>query len=198
MYRVMMQCLFVVACVSLLGGCTGTNMVVSPDPASVTYVVSKKCGAIGVKEIAPDRVYPPAGNLVPGFASALEKSGVSDSVYYPSRPDDKVAVTLESKFDVAFDPNNGGNLTKSFFTGFSLFILEPVFWFNYDYTLTGTVDVMVGKNRMATLQANSSGEMSMKFLSLSEVQSLEGKTLAMAKDALYRQLLRDLSSYCNR
>jgi len=182
----------------ILGGCTGTNMSVTPEPSSINVVVTKKCGALAVKEVSTDRVYPPAGNLVPGFATALEKSGLSDTVYYPSRPDDKVTVTLESKFDVKFDPNNGSNLTKSFFTGLTLFLLEPVFWFDYYYTLNGTVDIMEGKTKIRTLQASSAGEISMKFLSLSEIQNLEGQALAMAKDSLYRQLARDLSGYCNR
>lgn len=192
------QVLIIVLGGALLGGCTGTSMSVNPDPASINVVVAKKCGAIGVKEVAADHVYSPAGSLVPGFAAALEKAGISDSVYYPSRPDDKVSMTLASKFDVEFDPNNGGNLTKSFFTGLSLFVLEPVFWFNYDYTLKGTVDIMVGKDKVKTLTAASSGEMSMKFLSLSEVQGLEGSTLAQAKESLYRQLMVELSGYCSR
>lgn len=198
MNKTLVQCLIVLLVGYLLGGCTGTNMAVTPEPSSITFAVTKKCGAVAVKEVPAERVYPPAGNLVPGFAAALEKSGLSDAVYYPSRPDDKVAMTLESKFNVVFDPNNGSNLTKSFFTGFTLFLLEPVFWFNYDYTLDGSVDILEGATRVKTLRANSAGEMSMKFLSLSEVQSLEGNTLAKAKESLYRQLLKELSSYCNR
>ena len=190
--------LVVVAGFLFCSGCTGTSMNVNPDPESIKLSVIKKCGAVAIKESPADHVYAPAGNLVPGFATALEKSGLSDNVYYPTRPDDKVDVILDTKFDVVFDANMGGNLTKSFFTGFTLFLLEPVFWFNYDYSLRGKVDILEGKNRVKTVQANSEGEMAMKFLSLSEVQKLEGETLKRAKESVYKQLLSEISNYCNK
>jgi len=187
-----------VAMLLICEGCTGTNMNVNPDPASLQINVAKRCGAVAVKETPADHVYPPAGNLVPGFVSALEKSGLADKVFYPSRPDDKVDLTLDAKFDVLCDVNAGSNMTKSFFTGFTLFLLEPIFWYNFDYELKGKVDIMRENVKIATLQAASESEMSMKFLSLSETQKLEGDTLNKTKESLFKQLLIDLSKYCGK
>jgi hypothetical protein len=188
---VVFGCLFCV-------GCTGTNFSVTPDSASINLNVVKKCGVVAVRETPADHVYPPAGNLVPGFATALERSGLAENVYSPARPDDKVDLILDTKFDVVFDPNMGGNLTKSFFTGFTFFLLEPVFWFNYNYNLRGEVNILEGKTKMKTLLASSAGEFSVKMMSLSEVQKLEGETLSKAKESLYRQLLAELCNYCNK
>lgn len=182
----------------LIAGCTGTNMTVNPAPDTSQMTVVKGCGAVAIKETPAEHVYPPAGNLVPGFAAALEKSGLAAKVYYPARPDDKVDLTLDARFDVLFDANMGSNLTKSFFTGLTLFILEPVFWFNYNYDLKGNVTVVRGSARVQTLEAASDAEMSMKFLSLGEAQQLEGNTLNKAKDSLFRQLLIQLNKECGK
>lgn len=186
----------IVAVCLLFAGCTGTSVTVNPDPASLQPGVTVKCGAVAVKEVPADRVYPPAANMVPSFVVALEQSGYFDKVYYPARPDDKVDMTLQSKFDVEFIPNMGSNLVKSFFTGLTLFILEPVFWFDYDYQMKGRVDVSRNGGVVKTMNASTEAGMSMKFLSLGESVKLEGETLAKAKDSLFKQLLRDLNSHC--
>jgi len=184
--------------VFFIAGCTGTSMTVNPSPDTLQMTVAKGCGAVAIKETPAEHVYPPAGSLVPGFATALEKSGLAAKVYYPSRPDDKVDLTLDARFDVLFDANMGSNMTKSFFTGLTLFILEPVFWFDYNYNLKGSVTIVRDNARVQTLEAASDAEMSMKFLSLGEVQQLEGNTLAKAKESLYRQLLIGLNKHCSK
>jgi hypothetical protein len=180
----------------LLSACTGTTTAVTPDPATLTTTVSKKCGIVAVKEVPSIKVYPPAGNLVAGFADALERSGIAEKVYYPSRNDDKFDLALDSRFDVTFDANTGGNMTKSFFTGLTLFLLEPVFWFNFNYEMTGEIDIIRAAQKVDSIKANSEGEMSMKFLSLGEAQTLEGSTLAMLKESLFRQLILKLETAC--
>ena len=183
--------------VLLVSGCTGSVVNVNPDPASLKVAISKKCGSIAVKEASSVHVYPPAGNLVPGLVNSLERSGLFDKVYYPSRPDDKVDMILDSKFDVIFEPNMGSNMTKAFFTGFTLFLLEPVFWYDYDYKLSGQIDIKKEENKTGTITAATDSSMSMKFLSLSEAVKLEGETLAKSKESLYKQLLMKLDDYCS-
>jgi hypothetical protein len=180
----------------LLSACTGTTTQVTPDPDTLTTTVSKKCGIVVVKEVPSIKVYPPAGNLVAGFANALERSGIAEKIYYPSRNDDKFDLALDSRFDVTFDANTGGNMTKSFFTGLTLFLLEPVFWFNFNYEMTGEIDIIRATQKVDSIKANSEGEMSMKFLSLGEAQTLEGSTLAMLKESLFRQLILKLETAC--
>ncbi len=191
--------LYVIATACLIcAGCTGTNLSVHPDPAYLPMNVTKRCGAVAVKETPADHVYPPAGNLVPGFAIALKKSGLAEKVFYPARPDDQVDLTLDAKFDVLFDANAGANLTKSFFVGLTLFLLEPALWYDFDYNLTGKVEVLRGNAQPQTLQAASDAEISMKLLSLGETQKLEGEALPKTKESLYRQLLLKLNDYCTK
>jgi hypothetical protein len=178
--------------------CTGTSVTVNPDPASQQASFTSKCGTIAVKEVPADKVYPPAGNLVPAFATALERSGLAEKVYYPTRPDDKSDMTLDAKFDVVFDPNMGSSMAKSFFTGLTLFLLEPVFWYNFDYNLSGEINVLKAGTKVETLKASSNAEMSVKFLSLKESQSLEGETLKKSKESLFNQLLIALDKYCRK
>jgi hypothetical protein len=177
-------------------GCTGTQMIVKPDPNTIQISVQKKCGSVAVKETTPDRVYPPAGNLIPGFANELERSGLFETVYYPTRPDDKVDIALDSKFNVKFQPNMGGNMTKAFFTGLTLFILEPIFWYDYDYALDAKVDIYSGKSIVKTIDAGTTAEINLKFLSLGQIVNLEGETLKNAKLSIYKQLLIKINDYC--
>jgi hypothetical protein len=178
-----------------LSGCTGTRMLVDPDPSSLQVAITKKCGNVAVKEIPPDRTYPPAGNLVPAFARELERSGLFEAVYYPSRPDDKVDLTIDSKFNVKFHPS-GGNMPKAFFTGLTLFLLEPAFWFDFYYAWDGHVDVYTGKTISKTIEAKTTANIGMKFLSMGQAQVLEGDVLKNGSTSLYRQLIIQLQDYC--
>jgi len=190
--------LVTVIAMMLLSGCTGTRIQVNPDPTTVQLQpVTRKCGTVAVRELTPVRVYPPAGNLTADFARELVQSGMFDTVYYPSRADDKADITLEGKFDVGFEPNMGSNLAKSFVVGFTLFLLEPVFWYDYGYDLQGKVDIYGEKQLIRTTDASSHAEMSMKFLSLADVTNLEQETLDAAKRSLYLQLLVKIGDYCS-
>lgn len=179
-----------------ISGCTGTAITVTPPPDSLKSNYTGKCGAVAVKEFPTPRVYPPAGNLVPGFANALERSGLATQVYYPARPDDKVDLVLDARFDVNFDANMGANMTKGFFIGLTLFLLEPVIWHDFDYQLEGQVSLLKDKQKVRTINSKTTANMSMKWLSLGEAAKLEGETLSQSKESLYRQLLNDLDSYC--
>ncbi len=189
---------FPLALAVAFGGCTGTRMNVKPDPASVPTPVSKKCGRVAVKEATPDRVYGPAGNLVPEFAKELERSALFEEVYYPTRPDDQVDLTLDAKFNARFNPNNGSNFTKSFLTGLTLFLLEPVFWFDYYYDLDGVVDIYREKAIVKTINAGATAEMGMKFFSFGEAVNLERDTLTKAKLSMYKQMIKQLDDYCGK
>jgi len=102
---------------------------------------------------------------------------------------------MDAKFDVVFQPNMGSNLTKSFITGLSLFLLEPVFWFKYDYNMNAVVDLYQNRSKVKTITASTSADMEMKFLSLGDAVSLESKTLAKAKESLFKQIFKDLENY---
>ncbi|GEM_PF-1777043 len=183
-------------CIVVLTGCTGTQMMVNPEPSAIELKGTGKCGNVAVKEMTPDKTYPPAGNLTPGFAAELERSGLFEDVYYPSRPDDKVDLVIDTKFNIFFDPNMGSGAVKSFLTGLTLFLLEPVFWYDFDYTFNGKVDLYEGKVLKKSYNAQTSAEMQMKFLSLGEAVTLESDTLTKAKASIYSQLVRKVGDYC--
>ena len=176
-----------------LVGCTGTQLVVKPDPAAQSTVVTKKYSSVGVHPKPSDLPsYAGAGNLSDGFANAIEESGFAKKVFYPLRSDDKPDITLESQFSARTDLHSGANFIKSFFTGFTLFLLEPVIWYDYDFVVEGTVGVIRNGERIQTISARSDATISAKWLSLSEVAKLEADALSKAKRGLYYQILRDI------
>jgi hypothetical protein len=74
----------------------------------------------------------------------------------------------------------------------TLFIIEPLFWYDFDYTLSGTVDVVKNGKVIKQLSAVTDATLSVKWLSLGKVASLEGETLAQAKKSLFQQLINDV------
>lgn len=185
--------IFVILIALTLIGCTGTEMVVKPDPNTQSTTVTKRYQSVGVKPKQSDfPSYPGAGNIADGFANAIEESGFSKQVFYPLRADDKPEIVLDSQFSARADTHGGANFAKAFFTGFTLFLLEPVIWFNYDYVLEANVAVLRNGERMQTINARSDVNLSAKWLSLSDIQRMEPEALTKAKRALYYQILRDV------
>ena len=136
-------------------GCTGTEIKIRPENALIAQNVMGPYTTIGVKDVSSGTSLPQAGNMTEAFSNELRKSGVTKEVYYPFRPDDKADIVLESQFNVALDPHSGSAFAKAFFTGFTFFILEPLFWYDYDYTLSGTVDVVKNGKVIKQLSAVS-------------------------------------------
>lgn len=175
-------------------GCSGTSVVVRPDPQGLSPTTSKQFSTIGVRAEPAASVFPAAGEPVSGFASALDQSGIADRVYYPMRPDDSTDAVFDTQIDVTCDRNSGSNFVKAFFTGFTMFLLEPFFWFEQDYVLSGNVDVVKASGSRLRLNATTTATASVKFLSLNEADKLEGEALQRGKESLYRQLLGQLQT----
>ncbi len=173
-------------------GCTGTEIKIRPENALIAQNVMGPYTTIGVKDVSSGTSLPQAGNMTEAFSNELRKSGVTKEVYYPFRPDDKADIVLESQFNVALDPHSGSAFAKAFFTGFTFFILEPLFWYDYDYTFSGTVDVVKNGKIIKQLSAVTDATMSVKWLSLGKVTSLEVETVDKAKKALFQQLINDV------
>lgn len=186
-----------VICTMILSSCTGTNVSVNPDPNTYYGSSRSSCGAIAIREIPGSRIYPAAGNLIPDFARSLERSGLASKVYYPSRPDDKVDMVIDAKFDTTSDKNIASNMVQAFFTGLLLFIPEPIIWYDYDYAIDGQIDIIKNGNRMATLTPKVTSKASVKWLSLSSLENVEQTTLVKSKDSIYKQIITDLSRYCD-
>lgn len=173
-------------------GCTGTEIKIRPENALIAQNVMGPYTTIGVKDVSSGTSLPQAGNMTEAFSNELRKSGITKEVYYPFRPDDKADIVLESQFNVALDPHSGSAFAKAFFTGFTFFILEPLFWYDYDYTFSGTVDVVKNGKIIKQLSAVTDATMSVKWLSLGKVTSLEVETVDKAKKSLFQQLISDI------
>lgn len=174
-----------------LTGCTGTRMAISPPLSGETRPMAQKYNAVAVREIPADLVYPPAGHPAQDFAREVELSGIARNVYYPARPDDKVDAVFEVKVDVTMDPHMGSLMVKSFLTGLTLFLLEPAFWYDFDYVFDGTVDV-VQQGRRTPVHAKATGSIAMKWLSLGQAQKLEADAIRQTKKSLFRQLIAEI------
>ena len=173
-------------------GCTGTEIKIRPENALIAQNNIGPYTTIGVKDVSSGTSLPQAGNMTEAFSNELRKSGITKEVYYPFRPDDKADIVLESQFNVALDPHSGSAFAKAFFTGFTFFILEPLFWYDYDYTFSGTVDVVKNGKIIKQLSAVTDATMSVKWLSLGKVTSLEVETVDKAKKSLFQQIISDI------
>jgi len=181
-----------------LSACTGTEVTIRPDPSTVDSNFRSNCGSIAIKESPSAQVYPAAGTLIPDFAKAVDRSGLSEHLFYPTRQDDKVDITLDTKFDVIAEHNMGSTFAKSFVTGLSLFVLEPFFWYNHEYYITSRVDIVKNDKIVKTIDQRTEAEMSLKWLSLASTQTLEVDTLTRLKSMAYKQILSELNLYCRK
>lgn len=173
-------------------GCTGTIVKVNPESELFKSNYSNEYHSIGLRELPPDKIYPLTGNMTEAFGSEIRYSGFTKNVFYPMRPDDKVDIILDSKFDVAMDPNMGSGMIKAILTGATFFILEPFFWYDYDYTFSGHVDVIQNGQIIRRIDAKTDASMSMKWLSLFEGNTLQNEVIKKSKKSLFRQLMKDL------
>jgi len=176
-----------------ISGCTGTKVNVYPSTSDMNNKCEHKYASISIKDLPSDYVYPPAGKVVEYFAHELDESGICEEVLYPSRRSDKPDLTLETKFDVQIDPHMGISMLKAFATGLTLFILEPVFWYNFDYEFKGSVNVLKNGEVVDQINKQAESQISMKYLSLANAQKLEGKAIADAKKSLSNQIIMDLN-----
>jgi hypothetical protein len=185
--------LFIISIASLLIiGCTGTEIKIRPENTLYTQAAVEPYVSVGVKDISSSPTLPQAGNMTEAFSNEIKKSKFAKEVYYPARPDDKAEIVLESQFNVALDPHSGSAFAKSFFTGLTLFIIEPLFWYDFDYKFSGTVDVLKNGKVIKQVSAVTDATLSVKWLSLGSVTTLEGEALAKAKKTLFQQLLYDI------
>ena len=176
----------------LIIGCAGTEIKIRPENTLIAQNVIEPYASVGIKDVSSNPTLPAAGNMTEAFSNEVKKSKFAKEVYYPARPDDKAEIVLESQFNVAADLHSGSQFTKAFFTGFTFFILEPLFWYDYDYKLSGTVDVVKNGKVIKQLSAVTDATLSFKLFSNGKVPSLELETLAQAKKSLFQQLISDI------
>ena len=101
-------------------------------------------------------------------------------------------LALDAQFNIKPDLHAGANAAKGFFTGFTLFLIEPVVWFDQDYILEGKAVVTKNGQRVKDVTARTDANISTKWLSLAELPTLEAEALNKAKKSLYLQLMRDI------
>lgn len=171
----------------MITGCTGTQVKLSHEPITQTF--NQSYTSVGVRDVPAVKTLPLAGNLTEAFSNEIRTSGFSKEVYYPFRPDDKVDIVLDSQFSVEADTHSGSMFAKAFFTGFTLFLLEPVFWYDIDYKLAGNINVLKDGKLLKQATATTDATISAKWLSLSKLGALEAEALVKAKKSLFQQLM---------
>ncbi len=178
--------------ISVGTGCTGTQVKINPEPLVLSQSLNSAYNTVGVRDVPSEKQLPVAGNLTEAFSTEIRTSGFSKEVYYPFRPNDKTDILLDSQFSVEADTHSGSMFAKSFFTGLTLFILEPFFWYDIDYKMIGNVSVIQDGKEVKKVSSKADATISAKWLSLSKLQELEGEALAKAKKSLFSQLMRDI------
>lgn len=176
----------------MLIGCTGTEVIVKPEISPLANYESKSIEKVGVVKNQGDFNYAPAGNLVDDFVTDFQRRHIVKEVYYPLRPDDEVDLVLDAKFNVRADNHSGSAFVKSFFTGFTFFLIEPIVWYDVDYKLDGSIGLIKDGILIKTINAQTDATISMKWLSLGSATQLETEALTKAKKTLYEQLIRDI------
>jgi hypothetical protein len=172
-------------------GCTGTQLKLSHEPTTQSF--NQPFTAVGVRDVPSTKTLPMVGNLTEAFSNELRTSGFAKAVYYPLRPDDVVDIALDSQFNVEADTHSGSMFAKSFFTGFTLFLLEPFLWYDIDYKLSGNVNVMKEGKLVQQATATTDATISAKWLSLSKLPALEAEALSKAKKSLFQQLMQAIA-----
>jgi hypothetical protein len=176
----------------LLAGCTGKEIIIRPENTLFSPSVGNSYSTVGLKDATTVRTIPVVGNVTEAFGNEMKSSGFAKEVYYPLRPDDNTEITLESKFKAEIDTHSGSAFVKSFITGFTMFILEPFLWYDFDYRFSGEVLIFKDGKMIKQTSAVSDATMSVKWLSLSDVASLEAETIIKLKKSLFNQLLNDI------
>lgn len=178
-------------------GCTGTRVIVQPEPDSIRPPVAKGCGKIAVTEITADGTsskIPSA--LVLEFAKYLEHSGLFDEVYCPVRDNDKFNMSLDAKFDGKLKTNSGPNHVRSAVIGLSLFLFEPFIWYEFNFDLSGHVDVKKEGKTVASFNSNTRADLHQKFFSTGDGEAFQKEVWPASVKATFAQLTRDLETYC--
>jgi len=168
-----------------------------PAPTSLSIPASNSCGSVVVEALSAKYTVPPAGNLAYGFAEALEHSGLFEPVYYQRIPDETVDYVLRSKFDARYRPA----LTRAVITALlivgTLGALAPVIRFSYRYDLAGDIEIFKGERKINHITAATQAKVSTTLTSISQVSGSLSNVFHQAKRSLYRQLIMQLTQYCD-
>ena len=192
----MKLCISIISLTSLLIlGCTATEIKIKPENALISKNV-EPYAAVGLKDVSSSPALPEVGNMTEAFIAEIKKSKFAKEVYYPSSPDDKAEIVLEANFDVVFNPHFGvAPYAKTFSYWTHSFYDRTLVPYNFEYKFSGTVDVLKNGKMIKQVSAVTEAILSMQWLSLGSIATLETETLNKAKKSLFQQLLYDLSSH---
>ncbi len=177
-------------------GCTGTRIIVQPNPETIKPPTIKGCGRIAVAENNADGSTSKIPNaLVLAFAKHLEQSGLFDEVYCPIRDNDKFDLLLSVKFDGKLETNRGANHLRSAITGLSLFLFEPFIWYEWNLDLAGHLDVKRDGKTVATFDSKTKADLQQKFFSTGDA-AYQTKVWPTSIKTAFAQLTSEIETYC--
>lgn len=181
----------------VLTGCTGIETKVTPDAPSTQRIYNNPIKAIGVRQHDSKNIAV-AGDMSADFVHSLTSNRMADDVFYPSRSTDKTDLNIEVTFESTYDDHAGALAGKSFLIGFLVFLPEPFIWYDFDYSFSGKIDIIKDKRVIDTIDAKTDANISVKWLSLGELEKTQKEVIDRAKKSLFSQLQDKLYSYRHR
>ncbi len=196
MKRINLLTSFLIFMLASVWGCTGTSIVIQPEPDTITAPTTKGCGRVAIREVKEDgSTSTIPGEVVLEFAKYLEQSGLFNEVYCPVRDSDEYNVLLHARFNHTIYPKTAVNNVRSVVMGASLFLFEPFIWYEFSFEVAGKVDVKKEGTTVASFNSNARADLYYKFLSpVSGV--LVKEVLPASYKASFAQLTRELETYC--
>lgn len=185
------QILLLLIVIVLLSGCASYE--IRPPAASIETPKAPSVlpVTVGISK-GSQKLSSGFSDVVLVFKDELERSGLFKIVYYPVRPDDKIAgsinlaVTTEFKMDPVWFP-------KAFFSGFFMFIPVPFTWYNHQFHAEATLQLSRDGKPIKTYSSKQVAIASVQLLAPEEKVDPEGAESAtkLLTTDLIRQLLND-------
>lgn len=155
-----------VAAVAFLSGCAySTTLVekpadseafapVAPKPSAICAVVSATKATVNGNEGTPSQEF------VKRVAGKLSEVGIFTTVATDTAAAKSECADIKLRFDETVDPHQGGNMSKAFLTGLTLYILSPALQLSHDYGQKITVDATLPGRPAKQYVAETKGEAS--------------------------------------
>ena len=191
----MKLCISIISITSLLIlGCTVTEIKIKPENTLISKNTEPYV-SVGVKDVSSSPSPPEVGNMAEAFSAEIKKSKFAKEVYYPSSTDDKTDVVLEANFDVVFNSHFGvAPYARSFSYWTHSFYDRTLVPYDFEYKFSGIVNVLRNGKVIKQVSAVTEATLSMQWLSLGSIVTLETEALDKAKKSLFQQLLYDIGS----
>lgn len=176
----------------LIQGCTGTAYLPAQGPPSGSLIrtspLFERAAVYFSTETDPV--------AIDVFTQALISRRIAQHVMQVSN--DKVTdrPLLLVDLRLSLDHHPTARMIKNYFLGFTLFLLEPILWYDIDYSVQGSLRVLDTKGLLGPFDAQAHSTTRARWLSLGELSNLNAnaqrETLTHAADQLIGQIKQQI------